>query len=117
MELDPHLVVVRSYIQIFIISIAKSEKSASYDKGDRQKKEIWLYECSQIYFSYFLKMKDAILSMLVILVVVMLATALMAIMLYNSLFLLAGIGYGLSFLIVKKRIKNRKQKILFPIER
>nr|DAN63529.1 MAG TPA: hypothetical protein [Caudoviricetes sp.] len=62
-------------------------------------------------------MKDAILSMLVILVVVMLATALMAIMLYNSLFLLAGIGYGLSFLIVKKRIKNRKQKILFPIER
>ena len=62
-------------------------------------------------------MKDAILSMLVILVVVMLATALMAIMLYNSLFLLAGIGYGLSFLIVEKRIKNRKQKILFPIER
>lgn len=45
MELDPHLVVVRSYIQIFIISVAKSTSVASYDKGDRQKKRnliVWV---------------------------------------------------------------------------
>ncbi len=38
-----------------IISIAKSTSVASYDKGDKQKKEIWLYECSQIYFFFWKK--------------------------------------------------------------
>ena len=45
------------YIRILIISIAKSTSVASYDKGDKQKKEIWLYECSQIYFLVHSKWK------------------------------------------------------------
>ena len=45
-----------SYNSDFLLSIAKSEKSASYDKGDRQKKEIWLYEAVRFYFLFLIKM-------------------------------------------------------------
>lgn len=60
-------------------------------------------------------MKEAIFLVVATLGVVMLATILIAMMLYNSISLIVSLGFALSFWISKK--KKRRTKVLFPIER
>ena len=60
-------------------------------------------------------MKEAIFLVAAILGVVMLASILMAMVLYNSISLIVSLGFALSFWVAKK--KRRRTKVLFPIER
>lgn len=60
-------------------------------------------------------MKETIFLVTAILGVVMLASILMAMVLYNSISLIVSLGFALSFWVAKK--KRRRTKVLFPIER
>ena len=64
---------------------------------------------SDLFFSSF-KMKEAIFLVAAILGSVMLATILMAMMLYNSISLLVSLGFALSFWVAKKK-KNKKRTL------
>lgn len=64
---------------------------------------------SDLFFSSF-KMKEAIFLVAAILWTVMLATILMAMMLYNSISLLVSLGFALSFWVAKKK-KNKKRTL------